>query len=550
MQEFQRTLEFAESVGAIAAFSVDLETQLVDVTSPLRTLWGLPDHVKQASLKDVFAWIHPDDRQRVAEARATALRTRQPYHVEFRVVSPSGTISRVQSDGDFIYDADGHAVRNIGVQRIVARAPGFDVLTDLLDRAAFIKRVASSTHTAGNDQSFAVIAFDLDHFTGINEAFGSSAGDAVLCTIAERLRKIAREGECFARTGGDHFLGLLQFDAGDANDAVARVAAVLSQPITVDAHAIEVTATFGVSVFPQDATDESLVAQANLAMTSLRNRGVSGVQRYEPEMHRVLAERHQLGSRLHRAIELEEFELAYQPIVDARTLHVRAGEALIRWNHPELGTVPPAAFLPVAREMGLMPEIDAWVMRHACHVFGEILRSSGDLQCIGVNVSAQFLLSPEFTDIVDEALRANAVPNNKLAVEITEQVLLDDRTQVLKTLNWLRRRGVIVALDDFGTGYNTLTYLKLYPIDVIKIDRSFVSDVEQFPYSRSVCSGILALAMELGLRVIAEGVETKAQEAFLRSLGCSRLQGFLYGKPMPKDEFMHRIGIASARRAS
>ncbi len=410
--------------------------------------------------------------------------------------------------------------------------------------------MVDATNRGDKNGHFAVIAFDLDRFTAINETFGTSAGDTVLRTVAERLREIARDGECFARSGGDHFLGLLRCDADGVNEAIARVKGIFAQPVTVDTRAVHLTATFGVSIFPEDARDESLVTQANLAMTSLRNRNTSCVQRFGPEMHNALVRQHQLGSGLRRAIDLEQFELVYQPIVDGRSLRARSGEALIRWNHPELGTVPPGAFLPASQEMGLMREIDAWVMRRACTDLAEMLRQTRGPKRISVNVSAQFLLSPEFKDVVDEALRASAVTPSLLAVEITEQALLGDQSQALDVLTWLRGRGVIVALDDFGTGYNTLSYLKLYPIDTIKIDRSFVSDIESLPYSRSVCSGIVAFAAELGLRVIAEGVETKAQEEFLLSLGCAQLQGFLYGKPMSKNAFMRTFDAAPVARAS
>ncbi len=537
-QEIDQVLELSESLGAFAAFSVDLEKDLVRVTPALRAFWGLAEHVKELSLDDAYTHVHPDDRHAVAEKRAKAMRTRQPYHFEFRVLLPHGKVNRLRSVGYFVYDADGRAVRNVSVQRPIANLPGLDSLTGLLDRAAFIKKVRTCASAADDGESFSVIAFDLDHFTEINATYGMPIGDTVLRMIADRLRGIALDGEYFARSGGDHFLGLLRCGA---DDAVARIASILAKPVVIDTLEIEVTATFGVSLFPRDARDESLVAQANLAMTSLRNTTVSSVRRYDPEMHASSVKQHQLGSALRRAIALDQFELAYQPIVDRRTLRVRSGEALIRWKHPELGTVQPDAFIPIAEAMGLMRTIDAWVMRRACVDFAETIWHPGCLQSISINASAQFLLSPEFKDTVEEALRTTHMPPRRLALEITERSLMGDTAHAFDTLTWLRERGVRVVLDDFGTGYNSLSYLKLYPIDALKIDRFFVSDIESVLYSRCVCSGILAFAAELGLPVIAEGVESEAQAQFLRSRGCSLLQGFLYGKPMPKDEFMQHM---------
>jgi EAL domain-containing protein (putative c-di-GMP-specific phosphodiesterase class I) len=197
-----------------------------------------------------------------------------------------------------------------------------------------------------------------------------------------------------------------------------------------------------------------------------------------------------------------------------------------------------------------MCEVDAWVLRRACRDFADMLRRCGGPPHLGVNGSAAFLLSPDFPDVVQSALAESGIPAEALVFEITEQSLLAERSKALERLVWLHRIGMSIAIDDFGTGYNTLSYLKMYPIDIIKIDRSFVSDLESYPYSRSVCSGILALAAELGLRVVAEGVESKAQEAFLTSIGCSRLQGFLYGKPMPKEDFIRLAIERSEQRAS
>jgi diguanylate cyclase (GGDEF)-like protein/PAS domain S-box-containing protein len=554
----KRVLQFAESVGAIATFSVDLDTELTEVTPALRAFWAIPDSVTHVSLDNFLQHVHDEDRSRLTEARETALRTGEPYDIEYRVVRRDGSMRHLRTNGQFFFDAAGRAIRNVGAvldftdqrnaQHTIAHLLGHDKLTGLLDRAAFIERVAESARTTGDGEAFAVIAFDLNHFTAINETFGASVGDAVLRTIGERLRDILRDGECIGRTGGDDFGGLLRTD-GDASDAVARIMAALAKPVHVGTDVIDVTATMGVSVFPFDAKDETLVAQASLAMSSLKSRGIDGAQRYGPEMQRVLTERHQLRSGLRKAIDCEQFELAYQPIIDGRTRCICSSEALIRWNHPDLGMVPPGAFLPAAEEMGLMREVDAWTMRRACRDLAE-MQCSGGPPRLGVNASAQFLLSPEFEDVVTDALGESGISASSLVLEITEHALLHDHGQALKTLTWLRRLGVTIAIDDFGTGYNTLSYLKLYPIDVIKIDRSFISDIERYPYSRSVCAGILALAGELGLRVVAEGVETKAQEQFLTSLGCVRLQGYLYGKPMPKEAFISFIEAQSARRAS
>jgi PAS domain S-box-containing protein len=268
-----------------------------------------------------------------------------------------------------------------------------------------------------------------------------------------------------------------------------------------------------------------------------------------PEGERLLVERRHLQSGLRGALDRDEFELYFQPIVDARNLTLLGAEALIRWHHPQLGIVPPNVFLPAAEDAGLMIEIDSWVLRHVCDDVAALLRYRIPLR-VGVNVTAHSLVASNFTATLERSLAASGATPSALVVEINEQALLADNERVRTTLAALHRAGVAIALDDFGTGYNTLSYLKRYPIDGIKIDRSFVSDLEEYPYSKAVCSGILALASELGLDVVAEGVETEAQEEFLRAQGCDALQGHLYGHPVPRDEFADRLEKLRALRVS
>lgn len=558
--EARRALALAESIGPIATFSLDMGNGLSVVTPELRAFWGIPAGVDRMSLDDFLARIHPDDRVHVIQERAAALQTRQPYHIEYRTLGTDGTIRHLRTDGQFFYDAQGRAVRNVGAvldftdqlnaQSTVAHLLGHDRLTDLLDRAEFIERIRAATRTASNDESFAIVLFGLDRFRSINEVFGEPAGDLLLRVIAERLRAIEGVGEPFARIGGDEFAGILRIASQDAEEAIARVRAVLKPPVSIGDQQVEVTATFGVSLFPYDGNDDALLAEASIAMSWLKGHSAGGVQRYGREMKRAVAERYRLRSELRDAIDLEQLELVYQPIVDARTLRISAAEALIRWDHPALGIVPPDSFLPAAEEAGLMQEIDAWVLHRACRDAAEIARYAREPLRVSVNASASFLLAPTFKSALESALLSAAMPASALGIEITERSLLTDQARALDVLTWLRKLGVTIAIDDFGTGYNTLSYLKMYPIDIIKIDRSFVSDIERYPYSRSVCSGILALAAELGVWVIAEGVESAEQEAFLASLGCRSLQGFRYGRPMPKAEFVRLVRAPCVQRVS
>ncbi len=545
-----------QSIVPMATFVYDVDNDVIEVTPLIQRLWSLPEGIKQARMDDILRHIHPDDRQRIVAVRAEALRKHKHYSFEYRLVREDGEIRYIQAEGQFYYDPQAGAVRNVGaaiditdhlrtaeaLQDVLAR----DRLTGLVDRGTFADLVLEATRQH-DPRPFAIVAFDLCDFCDLNEIHGTAAGDEVLRTLARRFLGISRSGERYARIGGDEFAAILRVSQAEVTDALVTIESTLAEPIAVGEEFVRCKATFGFSCFPSDANDESLIVKASLAMAQAKAPGAQAAKRYHPEMERLIAERRHMETHLHGALERDEFEMYYQPIVDSKTLTLIGAEALLRWNHPTLGVVPPNYFLPAADEAGLMRQVDAWVLHHACADIAELLRARVPLR-VGINVTAHVLLSSAFETLLEEALRSSGAPADTIVVEITEQALLADRAQAQGALSLLRRLGVSVALDDFGTGYNTLSYLKIFPIDGIKIDRSFVSDLEQYPYSRSVCSGILALASELGLYVIAEGVETKGQEAFLRAQGSDALQGNLYGQPMPKERFAQLIAASAQRR--
>lgn len=539
----------------MATFSLDLENETCELTPSLRALWGLDESTTRVRFVDLFERIHADDRQRVADARSQALRTRSPYHIEYRMLRPNGDLRHVRTDGQFIYDASGKAIRNIGAilditdqanaQLTIDHLLGHDKLTGLLDRDRFMEHVHVAASPAVSSEPFVVVVFNLDRFTAINESFGSGGGDTLLKAIGGRLADLALDGEGFGRIGGDEFAALLRKDGGDADAGVARLRAIFEEPVAIGAAMVTPAATFGTSVFPNDASDESLVVKACLAMAQLKNRGTQGAAHYHPEMERMLAERRHLQMSLHGALDRNEFELYLQPIVEARSLAVCGAELLIRWNHPSLGVVPPGAFLPAAEDAGLSQAIDMWVLRRALREAATLGVSHGIR--ISFNITAYSLLSTTFATALSDALAERSIASGTLVAEITEQALLADQAQARASLSLLNEAGVAIALDDFGTGYNTLSYLRMFPISTIKIDRSFIADIERYAYSRSVCSGILAFASQLGLRVVAEGVESEAQQEFLRTTGVDMLQGYLYGRPMRRAQFEEALKSVQPR---
>ncbi|MHB8434067.1 MAG: putative bifunctional diguanylate cyclase/phosphodiesterase [Candidatus Tyrphobacter sp.] len=546
----RRTLTLAGAVEStrIAEFSFNMDTDTVELTPDLRAIWGFPLEISRVRYADIIKRIHQHDRWRVKKARSVALVTKQPYHVKYRLVRDDGEVRRIEANGEFIHNAREQSISNIGAIRDIteperarkrsAHARQYDKLTNLLNRSAFIRRVREATR-GETCAGVGVVIFDLVKFARINDRLGMAAGDAVLRSTASRLRTVADGAWVLGRTGGDEFACLIPvLNPGDLEQAIAKIQEALEEALLVEGETLCIRGIFGSSVCPIDACDESLVAKASLALNQQKLESASGAHAFRPEMKRMLADRHRLEVGLRGAIERDEFELYLQPIVEAGTGAICAAEALIRWNHAELGVISPNVFLPIAVSAGFMCEIDAWVLRSAC-------RLSAALRRIGVrvsfNLSAAGLVSPKFSEMLDDALRISGASPSNLSVEITEQVLLSDYAQARAALVLLHERGFSIAIDDFGTGYNTLTYLKEFPIDTIKIDRSFVTDLELYPYSRSICSGILALAGEIKLRVVAEGVESNEQLEFLTSHGCSQFQGSLFGMPMPKAEFMSHI---------
>ena len=416
-----------------------------------------------------------------------------------------------------------------------------DPLTGLANRILFVDRLQKSLARSGrNGTSCALFYIDIDNFKPVNDRYGHHAGDELLRQLAQRMLGHMREVDTVARLGGDEFVIVLpDADTGDGVAAVIdAVIEAISTPVTIDGHELLVTPSIGGCLYPRDGEDAgSLLKHADVAMYHAKAAGRSNIQWFTPDMMRESADRLALGSALRRAMENEDLRLHYQPEVCLNSGRIVGMEALLRWHHPEHGYISPARFIPVAEETGQIVALGAWVLETACREAVAIQQRTGQPLVLAVNVSPR-QFQPGWPQTVREALQRSGLRPQHLELEITEGMLMRNPEESAELLRQLRALGVTVVIDDFGTGYSSLSYLTRFPIDKIKIDRSFVRDLGTDATDAAVINAIIAMARSLNVRVIAEGVESQAQQAYLRERGCDEAQGFYYSEAVPAERFM------------
>ena len=428
-----------------------------------------------------------------------------------------------------------------------------DSLTDLPNRDMFNGMLRRTIDAAERyHRQFAVLFIDLDRFKIINDSLGHDAGDMLLVEIGGRLRRALRSSDVVARLGGDEFVVILE-EASERNE-VERIAgellSVLSQPMQLSGHECHTTASIGIAMYPADGADmQTLTKNADMAMYLAKEDGKNGFRFFTREIKAQSIERLTLESALRRALERDQFSLHYQPKVDMTSGQITGVEALLRWNHPELGIVSPGQFIPLAEETGLIVPIGRWVLKEACAQNMAWQRRGLRPVTMAVNLSPRQFADPHLLHDVDEALLASGMSPVLLQLEVTESMVMRNVSRAIKVLDAVQSRGMRLAIDDFGTGYSSMSLMKQFPIDTIKIDRSFVRDLPIDTEDQAIAQAIISMGKALGMTVIAEGVETVEQEAFLRSHACDEMQGFLFSKPLPARE-MANLLRAEAQIAS
>jgi len=415
-----------------------------------------------------------------------------------------------------------------------------DALTGLPNRPLFFDRLIVALAQAGRaNQKVGVFFLDLDRFKDINDSLGHSLGDALLKAVSERIRRCVREGDTLARFGGDEFTLLIpRVDhVEDAAKIAQKIIETLKIPFVIHDHELFVTTSIGVSLYPTDGADpETLVRNADTAMYRAKDSGRDNYQLYAPAMNARALERLALENMLRKALQMKELTIHYQPIIKAETQAVVGLEALLRWNHPELGLLSPAHFISVAEHSGLIVPIGEWVLRTACKQLRTWQKKFNRALCMSVNLSARQFQQPDIVEQIRSTVEESDIEARTLELEITESNAMQNADNSIFTLRDLKKLGVRIAMDDFGTGYSSLNYLKRFPIDTLKLDQTFVADVTTDPSDAAIVTAIIAMAHSLELKVIAEGVESEGQFEFLKSRRCDCVQGYYFGYPYTVEE--------------
>ena len=470
---------------------------------------------------------------------------------EYAYTTEHGKRRHICVSGEPLLDADGRFTGYRGVSRdVTARKEAearieylasHDSLTGLPNRVMFgelLDHVLAASKR--NQRKFAVLFIDLDRFKFINDSLGHEAGDTLLREVARRLKDNLRASDIVARLGGDEFVMLLQDLRGieQAGRIARKLLSAVIKPIEIQGQECRVTASIGISVFPDDAQDETaLMSHADIAMYHAKEEGKNNFQFYDGRLETLSLERLTLETRLRRAIEREELSLAYQAKLDLATNSIAGVEALLRWNSAELGAVSPAKFIPVAEETGLILSIGKWVLRRACEQCMAWQRNGLPPVRVSVNLSPRQLGDPELLAEVRAVLDDTGLAPDLLELEVTESSVMHNVERALEVLGALKGMGVRLAIDDFGTGYSSLAQLKRFPIDTLKVDRSFIRELPADTEDKAIAEAIIAMGKTLCLTVVAEGVETPEQKAFLRERACDQMQGYHFSKPIAPDEF-------------
>ena len=439
-----------------------------------------------------------------------------------------------EATGAVIVLRDVSAARAMAQQ--LAHSAEHDFLTDLPNRMLFNDRVRQAISLAPrHSKKVAVLFMDLDGFKHINDSLGHPTGDKLLQSVAKRLLDCVRGSDTVSRQGGDEFVVLLSEieHSDDAIISAKRMLQAVAQTHCIDHHDLHVTTSIGVSIYPDDGSDaETLIKNADTAMYQAKENGRQSYQFFKPAMNVRAVERQSIEEGLQHALERQEFAVHYQPMINLRTGDITGAEALTRWTHPIRGPVPPAHFIPVAEDCGLIVPIGNWVLREACKQAREWVDAGLPLSTMAVNVSLMEFRHEGFLEGVFEALADTGLDPRFLELELTESVLMKHAESAASILKTLRARGIKIAVDDFGTGYSSLSYLRKFPIDALKIDQSFIRQISTHPDETTIVKAVVSMGRSMKLRVVAEGVETHEELVFLQAHQCDEAQGYYFSRPV------------------
>jgi diguanylate cyclase (GGDEF)-like protein/PAS domain S-box-containing protein len=572
LRESCESLDRLQRIANVGSWHLDAHTDEMHWSEQMHQIMGLGVSEAKTDFEGFSLCVHPEDRESIRTFIEDVLREKRDFSAPLRVVLSSGAVRHVQMRGEISPDLATRAqgtIQDITEQRRAQERIRFlahyDSLTGLANRGRFMEKLDKSMqHARRESHPMALLYMDLDQFKRINDTLGHTTGDELLQGVAQTLFDQVRSTDVIgrpsgdldseiSRLGGDEFAVLLTAMSAreDAGLVAGRILEALPTPIMVDQHSISTTASIGIAIYPDDGDDvETLVKHADRAMYHAKERGRNNFQFFHESMNAGAMRRLTLESRLHRALEAGETRLVYQPRIDLASGAVIGVEALMRWDHPELGAVSPKEFIPIAEESGLITELGQWALEQACERCVEWGKTGLAGLDVSVNVSTRQFGPQNLIGRVADALRNSGLDPKRLELEITESVLLRDDEATARVLRDLRAMGVRIALDDFGTGYSSLSYLARFPLDTLKLDRSLVKDLTASPSARGVATAVISMAHALDLRVVGEGVDEEEQARFLTAHGCDEIQGFLIAGPMEPDVLAAFVGERMRKAAT
>jgi diguanylate cyclase (GGDEF)-like protein/PAS domain S-box-containing protein len=553
LRESERRYQVMAESSPVGIFRLDTQGRCCHVNKRWREMAGLT--LTHAVGESWVVAVHPEDQSSVEETWEAALRERRPYKTECRFKRPGGMITWVFCQAEPIFDTQGSLEGFIGsvtdisrrkrTEEEVRQLAYYDTLTHLPNRSFFQEQLERALGTAGRTGRHVALLFcDLDNFKDVNDTLGHDKGDLLLQAIAQRLSSCIRRGDTLCRLGGDEFVLLLPSVSNDREVvAVARkIQESMKHSFDLAGHEIFSTTSIGIAVHPEDgATFNTLLKHADMAMYAAKSRGRNRYRFFCEDMNRRAVERMSMEGGLRQAVANEELSLVWQPQFDLNNGDLIGVETLLRWDHPTLGRIMPAKFIPLAEETGLIHSIGEWVLRTACAQVRQWKNDGAKPLRLAVNLSAGQFNEPGLVEMVRRILRETDLDPSVLELEITESMLMQNQDVALKTMLSLSHDGVNLALDDFGTGFSSLLYLKNYPIGRIKIAREFVEDIAGNNNDAAIAGTVISMARNLSMKAVAEGVETEAQAEVLRGLGCPEVQGFYFARPMSASEFGERL---------
>ena len=550
LRESEASLAAAQHIAHIGSWERNLATNEMHWSDETYRIFGLTPRQPPIVFTMFLNLIHPDDRQSVMASVSKAIDEKQPYSIEYRVIRPDGGERIVHAQAEIVSGNDSRTDRIIGTlqdvteyrrtQERLNHLAHYDTLTGLPNRVLLQDRLSQAMVEADRrDRLVAVMFLDLDRFKIINDTLGHDVGDALLKSVAERLKSCVRVGDTISRLGGDEFTIVLANIAhvDDVVHVAQKIIASFIAPFHIDGRELFGSPSLGITLYPFDDNDiDSLLRNADAAMYHAKELGRNTFQFYTAELNRRTAKRLALETALRHAIERNELLLHYQPQLNLKTGRITGAEALLRWRHPGMGLISPLEFIPLAEETGLIIPIGEWVLRRACaqaRVWHEL--GFKDIQ-IAVNLSGRQFQHHHLARLVKQVLKETPLAPRSLDLELTESLLMHNTEAILGAMDELHAHGVVFSMDDFGTGYSSLSYLKRFPIDTLKIDQSFVRDIPRDPDDAAIARAIVSMAHSLGMKVIAEGVETAQQLAFLRANRCDGMQGYYFSKPVSAED--------------